>query len=83
MKKSILIIALAFNCVVGLSQNHYISRKINVAGEEGWDYLSVDNINQHLFISHGTVVNVVDLKTDKTIATIAESAVRAGAGNLD
>ena len=73
MKKTVLIIALAFNCVLGFSQNHYISRKINVVGDDGWDYLAVDNINQHLFISHGNVVNVVDLKTDKTIATIPDT----------
>ncbi|MEI7510066.1 MAG: hypothetical protein WCJ62_11460, partial [Flavobacterium sp.] len=73
MKKSTCIIALVFNCVLGFSQNHYISRKINVAGEDGWDYLAVDNVNQHLFISHGNVVNVVDLKNDKTIATIPDT----------
>ena len=73
MKKTVLIIALAFNCALGFSQNHYISRKINVAGNDGWDYLAVDNVNQHLFISHGNVVNVVDLKTDKTIATIPDT----------
>ena len=73
MEKTVLIIALAFNCVFGFSQNHYISRKINVAGDEGWDYLAVDNVNQHLFISHGNVVNVVDLKTNQTIATIPDT----------
>jgi len=73
MKKTVLIIALAFNCALGFSQNHYISRKINVSGDDGWDYLAVDNVNQHLFISHGNVVNVVDLKTDKTIATIPDT----------
>jgi YVTN family beta-propeller protein len=73
MKKSTYIIALVFNLVLGFSQNHYISRKINVAGDDGWDYLAVDNVNQHLFISHGNVVNVVDLKNDKTIATIPDT----------
>ena len=73
MKKSILLIALAFNCAAGFSQNHHVSRKISVPGDDGWDYLAVDNINQHLFISHGNVVNVVDLKTDKTIATIPDT----------
>ena len=50
-----------------------VSKKISIAGDEGWDYLSVDNVNQNLFVSHGSVVNVVDLKTDKTIATIVDT----------
>lgn len=33
----------------------------------------MDEPTQHLFLSHGTVVNVVDLKTDKTIATIDDT----------
>lgn len=73
MKKSILLLSILFCASTGFSQNHFISRKINVAGNDGWDYLAVDNVNQHLFISHGNVVNVVDLKTDKTIATIPDT----------
>lgn len=55
------------------SQNYTVVKKINIAGDEGWDYLSVDDVNQNLFVSHGSVVNVVDLKTDKTIATIEDT----------
>ena len=54
-------------------QDYKIIKKISVAGDEGWDYLSVDNVNQHLFVSHGSVVNVIDLKTDQTIATISDT----------
>lgn len=59
-----------FNC---FSQDYYVAKKIKVAGDEGWDYLAVDNDNQHLFVSHGNVVNVIDLKNDKTIATITDT----------
>lgn len=61
-------------CISNASaQTYKVSKKINVAGDEGWDYLAVDEVNQHLFISHGSVVNVVDLKTDTTIATIPDT----------
>jgi YVTN family beta-propeller protein len=58
------------NCI---GQTYKVSKKINIEGNEGWDYLTVDDANQHLFVSHGSVVNVVDLITDKTIATIADT----------
>lgn len=73
MKKYIFILLLNLVAINGFSQNYKVSKKINVPGDEGWDYLSVDNINQNLFVSHGSVVNVIDLKTDKTIATIPDT----------
>src|SRR6476661_6690956 len=71
MKKLIFLLSLA--CATGFSQGYKISKRINTTGNEGWDYLAVDEINQHLFVSHGSVVNVIDLKTDKTIATIPDT----------
>ncbi len=43
---------------------------IQVGGEGGWDYLSVDPAGERLYLSHGTQVEVVDLKTRKVIGTI-------------
>jgi YVTN family beta-propeller protein len=54
-------------------QNYEVSNKISSAGDGGWDYLTVDNLNQNLFVSHGNVVNIVDLKTDKVVATIPDT----------
>ena len=72
MKKLFIIISIV--CLSNsFGQSYKVSKKINVAGDEGWDYLSIDNINQHLFVSHGSVVNVIDLKTDQTIATISDT----------
>ncbi len=50
-----------------------IAKKISIAGEGGWDYLAVDEIAQNLFLSHGSLVNVINLKTDETIATIPDT----------
>lgn len=55
------------------SQDLKISKKIGIDGNGGWDYLSVNEPAQQLFVSHGSVVNVVDLKSDKTIATIPDT----------
>ena len=43
---------------------------ITIGGTGGWDYLSVDPAGERLYVSHGTQVEVVDLKTRKLIGTI-------------
>ncbi len=73
MKKMLLLVLIMVSAYNSYSQTYSVSKKINIPGDEGWDYLSVDNVNQHLFVSHGSVVNVVDLKTDKLIATIPDT----------
>ena len=47
-----------------------ITKKINTGGDKGWDYLIVDEPTQRLFVSHGTVTQVVDIKKGTLIATI-------------
>lgn len=73
MKKIFSILLIIFCFATSISQTYKVSKKINIAGDEGWDYLAVDEINQHLFVSHGSVVNVIDLKSDKTIFTILDT----------
>ncbi|AMJ66464.1 YncE family protein [Hymenobacter sp. PAMC 26628] len=43
---------------------------ITVGGEGGWDYLNVDPAGERLYLSHGTQVEVVDLKTRQVMGTI-------------
>ena len=45
-------------------------RTIVLGGEGGWDYLRVDPAGTRLYVSHGTQVEVVDLKTHQRIGTI-------------
>ena len=73
MKNIFSTLLIIVSITTGVSQNYKVSKKINVAGNEGWDYLAVDDVNQHLFLSHGSVVNVIDLKTDQSIATIPDT----------
>lgn len=51
-------------------QEYKVIKTIPVDGNGGWDYLTVDKPTQRLFISHGTCVDVVDLKTDKLVGQI-------------
>ena len=50
-----------------------IDKTIPLSGNGWWDYLSVDEVNKKIFISHGTQVNVVDLNTLEEIAVIPET----------
>jgi YVTN family beta-propeller protein len=50
-----------------------IAGTIPLTGDGWWDYLSVDEVNNKLFVSHGTQVNVIDLKTSREIAIIPQT----------
>ena len=53
------------------SGNIYSFEKlIPVPGNGGYDYLYIDEVSRHLFVSHGTSVNVIDLKTEQVIGSI-------------
>lgn len=52
------------------AQQYTLDKKIPLPGDGGYDYLSIDEVNNHLFVSHGTSVNVIDLATEKPIASI-------------
>jgi DNA-binding beta-propeller fold protein YncE len=47
--------------------------RIHLDGDGGWDYLVVDDSTSRLYVSHSTVVQVVDLKKNKVIATIPDT----------
>ena len=49
---------------------YHLLNTIAIGGEGGWDYLNVDPAGERLYVSHGTQVEVVDLKTRKVIGTI-------------
>lgn len=47
--------------------------KYKMPGTGGWDYLTVDEPSGRVFVSHGTMVVVVDLKTGKVVGTINDT----------
>ncbi len=74
MKKSFLSLAGLLVLLLATSrlsaQSYKFDKKIALPGDGGYDYLSIDEANNHLFVSHGTSVNVIDLATEKPIASI-------------
>jgi DNA-binding beta-propeller fold protein YncE len=47
-----------------------ISSSINIGGEGRWDLAAVDVPMERLYVSHSTMVHVIDLKTNKVIGEI-------------
>jgi len=74
MKKTFLISLL----VIGLlplasrAQSYTFEKSIPLTGDGGWDYLSIDKVNDKLYVSHGNSVNIVDLKTEQPVAVIGD-----------
>jgi YVTN family beta-propeller protein len=52
------------------AQQYVFDKKIPVPGDAGYDYMAIDEANNHLFVSHGTAFNVIDLATEQPIAVI-------------
>jgi DNA-binding beta-propeller fold protein YncE len=47
--------------------------EIPVAGDTGWDYLSVDADARRLYVTHGTHIVVIDLDAQKVVGDIADT----------
>ena len=80
MKRSGLFLVgmIALTCVTFVNAKaqksaYRVAKTIPLTGQGGWDYLSVDEANQKLFVSHSSQVNVVDLKSAAQVAVIPET----------
>jgi len=68
---SALIIVCSLLTVNAQTKTHYrIANKIHLDGDEKWDYLYSDDAASRLYVSHGTMVQVVDETTGKLTGTI-------------
>jgi YVTN family beta-propeller protein len=52
---------------------YHLLRTIPVGGSGGWDYLTVDETGQRLFVSHETQVEVIDLASNSVRGKIANT----------
>jgi DNA-binding beta-propeller fold protein YncE len=77
MKKTIIIMAGISLSLLGLngqyvSNGYKIVQQIHLTGDGFWDYLNADDATGMLYVSHGKMVHVVDMKTGKNVATITD-----------
>lgn len=68
-----LLFALLFcSITAGLrGQDYKVTGSMKLGGAGGWDYLTADAESHRLFVSHGTEVDVVDLKSDQPVSKIS------------
>jgi hypothetical protein len=52
---------------------YHLVKEIPVAGDTGWDYLSIDPDARRLYVTHGTHIVVVNLDTDSVAGDIADT----------
>jgi hypothetical protein len=52
---------------------YHFAKEIPIAGEGGWDYLSVDASARRLYVTHATVVVVIDLDQDAVVGAITNT----------
>jgi YVTN family beta-propeller protein len=71
---TICVAILATTVIFGQTSEYKILNKIHLEGDGGWDYLTVDESTDRLFISHSTQVQVVDLKTGKQVGAVPNLA---------
>lgn len=74
MKRSILSMALLIaGCTANVfAQGTYkLEKKIDLPGNGGYDYAYIDQPNSMLYVTHGTEVNVINLKTETVKGTIS------------
>lgn len=75
----ILRILLFFFCLIfgtisyAAGSGYHVIKKLQLGGEGGWDYLTVDSEALRLYISRSTHVMVVDLDTDKLVGDIPDT----------
>jgi YVTN family beta-propeller protein len=81
MKKTVLLLAVALCACPLLTLSHAetsasrykMAQKIHVDGDGGWDIIAADDSTGRLYVSHATMVQVVDTKTGKTVGTIPDT----------
>ena len=55
------------------TSGYHITKKIPIAGQGGWDYLTVDESARRLYVSHGTQVEVLDVDSGEIVGKIANT----------
>ena len=68
MKKYLSIAVIAASAFA--AEGYKVLNKIQIGGTGGWDYVTLDNTNRRLYVSHNTFVEVVDPDAGKVVGQI-------------
>jgi len=78
MLRNIVVSAVVFACAATPSVRaqdgpYHFAKEIQIGGEGGWDYLSIDAASHRLYVTHGTKVVVIDTQAGKIAGEIADT----------
>src|SRR6476660_5761915 len=59
--------------VLAAATGYHITGEIQIGGEGGWDYLTVDSAARRLYVSHATHVVVVDIDAGTVVGDIPDT----------
>ena len=69
-RSSLLILSCTFLLAAAYGAEYSVTRKIPIPGQGSWDYLTVDEANRRLYVSHGTQVEVLDVDSGAIVGKI-------------
>jgi DNA-binding beta-propeller fold protein YncE len=70
---ALLALSLATGALAAGAPHFTVARTILLAGEGGWDYLTMDSQSHRLFVSHATHVQVLNTKNDSLVGDIPDT----------
>ncbi len=67
---TLLILSCTFLVAEACAADYSVLKKIPIPGQGSWDYLTVDEANRRLYVSHGTQVEVLDVDSGAIVGKI-------------
>ena len=69
----LMLVSISSSFAQGKYAGYKIADRIHVDGDGGWDYLTMDDSTGRLYISHGTILQVLDTREKKVAGTITDT----------
>src|SRR5438067_123278 len=61
------------NVLIGLLfavASYHVTAHMPIAGDAGWDYITIDSAHHRAFVAHGDRIDVIDTKSHKLLASM-------------
>jgi len=72
MRSTLAAVLILLSVSLAANAQHYkVTGNIPIPGEGGWDYLYADSAGRTLYVAHNTVVDVVNLDSEKPVGKIS------------
>jgi DNA-binding beta-propeller fold protein YncE len=65
-----LLLLISINKLYAQDSLYAFYKSIPIPGNSGYDYISIDEVNRHLFVTHGTTLDIVDMNTEQVIDSV-------------